>query len=336
MNIDIHAHIIPPELLRTRALSEEWQPRVHREGGRQLIDFRGRQIDSALREFVDPERIIEEQAQAGVDLTVLSPWASLFRYDAPVSETGLACRIQNDSLAEIAARHSGRLSALGAVPLQDPDAAVAELERVVTRSGMPGVEIGTHVNGTYLGAPELRPFWAAAEALQAFVLIHPIRGLGGPTMREHYLWNAFGNPAETALTAAHMIMSGLFEEHPRLKVCLVHGGGHLPYQLGRLEQAYRMRAEARQRLRSSPTEQFHKFYFDTVLHSGESLAFLVELVGSERVLLGSDYPFDMGTERPVAEVDRVRGLTDRDRQNIRGANAARVLNLAGLPEHHPE
>jgi aminocarboxymuconate-semialdehyde decarboxylase len=189
------------------------------------------------------------------------------------------------------------------------------------------VEIGTNVNGVYLGDPQFRPFWAAAEELGAFIEIHPVPGIGGSAKKDYYLWNAYANPAETALTAAHMIMSGLLEEHPNLKICLFHGGGHLPYQIGRLDRTYKMRPEARQKISTPPSTYLKKFYFDTITHSGPALSYLIDLVGVEQVMMGSDYPFDMGYDRPAELVEQLPRLSQADKQAILGGNARRVLNL---------
>ena len=200
------------------------------------------------------------------------------------------------------------------------------MKRVVNDLGLLGVEIGTNVNGTYLGDPQFRPFWAAAEQLGAFIEIHPVPGLGGPTNKEYYLWNAFANPAETALTASHMIFSGLLEEHPDLKICLVHGGGHLPYQIGRLDRAYEMRPEARQHIHRPPSHFFKQFYFDTVVHSEKALVYLIDLVGVDKVMLGSDYPFDMGVERP-SDIVHALDLPAAAKAKICGGNAAELLGF---------
>jgi aminocarboxymuconate-semialdehyde decarboxylase len=324
--IDVHAHIIVPEITRASAPDEAWRPAVTWQDGRQLVDFGGRVIGSALREFVDGEQIVLEQERSGVEMTLLTPWSSLIRYDAPLGASLQANQIQNNAMGRLVDSHRPRLAALGTVPLQDADAAVAELKRAVEELGLLGVEIGSNVNGVYLGDLQFRPFWAAAEALGAFIEIHPVPGIGGPTNREYYLWNAYANPAETALTAAHMILSGLLEEHPRLKICLVHGGGHLPYQIGRLDRAYKMRPEARQRIARPPSHYLKQFYFDTVTHSAKALAYLVDLVGVDHVLLGSDYPFDMGSDRP-AEIVEALQLPDAERDKILGATAARLLGM---------
>ena len=324
--IDIHAHIIVPEITRAAAPDETWRPAVTWQDGRQFVDFGGKVIGSALREFVDGEQIAIEQARSGVDVTLLTPWSSLFRYDAHLDASLRANQIQNDAIARLVEKHRPSLTALGTVPLQDANSAVAELKRAVEELGLLGVEIGSNVNGVYLGDPQFRPFWAAAEALGALVQIHPVPGIGGPTNREYYLWNAYANPAETALTAAHMILAGLLEEHPRLKICLVHGGGHLPYQIGRLDRAYEMRPEARQRISRPPSHYLKRFYFDTVTHSAKALAYLVDLVGVDQVMLGSDYPFDMGNERP-AEIVLELDLPEVERDKILGATAAQLLGM---------
>lgn len=327
MNIDIHAHIIVPDITRPAAPQEAWRPNVVWENNRQFVEFGGKRLSSAVREFVDIETILAEQDKAGVDKVVLTPWSSLFRYDADLEASVRANRLQNDAIARLVTKHPSQLAALGTVPLQNGPAAVAELKRAVTELGLRGVEVGTNINGVYLGDPQFRPFWAVAEELDALVEIHPVPGLGGPTNREYYLWNAFANPAETALTAAHMILSGLLEEHPRLKICLLHGGGHLPYQIGRLDRAYQVRPEARQKISAPPSTYLKKFYFDTITHSGPALSYLIDLVGADHVLLGSDYPFDMGYERPAELVKNLPTLNQADKAAILGGNARRLLNL---------
>jgi aminocarboxymuconate-semialdehyde decarboxylase len=329
--VDSHAHIIVPEILREAAPAEAWRPRVYREDGQQFVEFGGRQIKSAIREFVDIEAILAEQDAAGIQNILLCPWVSLLRYDASTDEGLRVCRLYNDALARLAADHPARVSALGMVPLQDPELAARELESVMNVPGLYGVEIAASVNGVYLGDDRFNPFWAAAESLGALLFIHPTtRGFDEPVFNDYYLWNTVGNPFETTITAAHMIMSGVMERCPNLKLLLAHGGGAIMSLLGRLRHAHTFQPQARARLKESPADSLRRLYFDTVTHDANLLRGLVEYVGADHVLLGSDYPFDMGVERP-AEVVRSLNLAVEDEAKILGGNAGRLLEWEETP-----
>ena len=327
MIVDVHAHIIVPEITRDAAPHEAWRPRVVWEGGRQIVEFAGKRIRSAVREFVHIEAILAAQSAAGVDRVLLCPWVSLLRYDTDPDEGLRISRIQNEALARLAQAYPDRVSVLGTVPLQDPELAARELETLMQEPGVHGVEVAASVRGTYLGDDRFRPFWAAAEATGALVFIHPTtRGFDLPVFNEYYLWNTVGNPLETTITAAHLIMAGVMEAHPRLKVLLAHGGGAVLSLRGRLRHAHTFQPQARARLQESPAESLKRFFFDTVTHDAELLRSLVDYVGPERVLLGSDYPFDMGVARP-AEIVRALRLPADEEAKILGGNAARLLAL---------
>jgi aminocarboxymuconate-semialdehyde decarboxylase len=239
---------------------------------------------SAVGEFRDPEGILEAADRAGIDRVVLSPWVLLLDGDA---------KALNDAMLAL---RSERISALGAVPLHDPQQAAAMLR------GLPGVEIPASVGGDYLGHDRFEPFWAAAEETAAVVFIHPTtRAFDWP---DYYLWNTVGNPFETTVTAAHMVMSGVMERHPRLRVVLAHGGGALPALRGRLRHAHEAIGAAQARLRESPDASIRRFYFDTVTHDPDVLRDLVDFAGVDHVLLGTDHPFDMGDPDPVGTVRR--------------------------------
>ncbi len=330
MIVDVHSHVVVPEILRDAAPGQAWRPRVLREDGGQVVEFAGKRIRSAVREFVDVGTILEQEGAAGIDLVLLSPWISLAFYDVPPREGLQRSRLQNDALAVAAARHPDRVRAVGTVPLQDPALAAAELERLMGLPGMHGVQVAASVRGVYLGDDRFAPFWEAAEALGATILIHPTtRGFDLPVFEEHYLWNTVGNPMETTVTAAHMVLNGVMERHPRLKVVLAHGGGAILAVRGRLEHGWRAVAAARGRLEASPVASIRRFHFDTVTHDPTLLRELVGFAGAERVLLGSDHPFDMGTERPVEAV-RAAGLSPEEEALVLGGNAVRLLGL-GAP-----
>jgi aminocarboxymuconate-semialdehyde decarboxylase len=306
MSTDLHAHVIVPDITRDAAPSEDWRPRVYREDGAQVVELGGRPIRSALAEFVDADRIIEAQEAAGIERTVLSPWVPLLFYEVEPEEGLRRCRIQNDALAALVRARPERVAALGGVPLQEPELAASELERLMARGELVGVEVAASVRGAYLGDDRFDRFWAAAERTGALVFVHPTtRGFDVPALGDYYLWNSVGNPFETTIAAAHLVMAGVFERHPRLRMVLAHGGGALLALRGRLRHAHTFQPQARARLAESPEESIRRFCFDTVTHDTELLRALIAFAGPERVLLGSDYPFDMGDP---AAVGTVRGL----------------------------
>jgi aminocarboxymuconate-semialdehyde decarboxylase len=325
MIIDTHAHIIVPEILREAAPSEEWRPRVNWENGKQFIEYNGKRIGSAAREFVSPDLILSEMDKSGVDAVLLCPWVSLVRYDASPSESLEACQIQNDALALLAAKYPTRIAGLGVIPLQDVPLAIKELERLM-KAGLKGIEIGTHVNGIYPGDARFLPFWEACQALDVFVFIHPVEGGGRAELRDFYMWNVIGNPLETSVAAGHLILSGVMQRYARLKILLAHGGGALPYLHGRLDRGFARRPEINKVISEQPTEYLKRFYFDTITHDREILRQLVNFAGADHVLLGSDYPFDMGNENPV-ELVRAAGLGKISEAAILGVTASQLFGL---------
>ena len=299
MVVDAHAHVIVPGL----GAEVDW------EDGKQVVRFAGKEIRAAVREFVDLNLILAEQDRAGVDEIVLCPWVTLL---------GREPERQNEALAQMA---GGRVAVLGTVDPARPESLV----ELMADGRLSGVEIAASVNGDYLGHESFRDFWAAAEETQAFVFVHPTtRGFDLPVFEDYYLWNAVGNPVETTIAAAHMVMAGVLEAHPCLRVVLAHGGGTVLALRGRLRHAHSFQPQARARLREAPEESLRRFYYDTVTHDETLLRALIEFAGSDHVLLGSDYPFDMGLEDPAASV-RALGLAPEDEDAVLGGNAVRLL-----------
>lgn len=310
------------------AAGDDWQPTLSRDGDQQILSFRGRQLTSVIGEFADIPVMLEHAEAAGVSHLLLSPWIQLVPTSAEPAEAARVCRIQNESLAQAAADSpGGRILGLGAVPLQDPPAAVQELSYLMTLPGMCGVEVPASVDGRYLGDPSFLPFWEAAASAGALVFVHPATsGLGLPALDKHYLWNSVGNPLETAITAAQLVTAGVLKRYGGLKILLAHGGGALLALRGRLGRAHLVRPEARADNPAEPDETLRRLYFDSLVHDETLLRGLVEFAGPGHVLLGSDRPFDMGTERPVDDV-RALGLDPRHEQLILGGNAQRLLRL---------
>jgi aminocarboxymuconate-semialdehyde decarboxylase len=326
VTLDVHAHVVVPEITREAGGGEAWRPRVYRdEAGAQVVEFHGKEIRSALAEFTDIDGIFAAQDEAGVDRVLLSPWVPLLYYDAEPDEGLRRARIQNEALAALVRAHPERIAALGALPLQDPELAAGELRVLMGDGALRGVEVAASVRGTFLGDDRFLSFWEVAEATGALVFVHPTtRGFDSPAFQGYYLWNTVGNPFETATTAAHMVMAGVMERHPGLRVLLAHGGGALLSLRGRLRHAHGFQPQARERLRESPDDSIRRFYFDTLTHDSALLRALIDYAGGDRVLLGSDYPFDMGDARHVDAI-RALGLAPDAEQAILEGNAERIL-----------
>jgi aminocarboxymuconate-semialdehyde decarboxylase len=328
MTFDVHAHVIVPQITRDAGGREDWRPRVFRDdAGAQVVELGNKQIRAAVAEFVDIEGILSAQDEAGVDRVLLCPWVPLLYYDAEPDEGLARARIQNEALVGLVSDHPERVAALGALPLQDPELAAGELHTLMEAGVLKGVEVAASVRGVFLGDDRFEPFWAAAESTGALVFVHPTtRGFVSPAFQDYYLWNTVANPLETATTAAHMVVAGVMERHPRLRVLLAHGGGALLAVRGRMRHAHGFQPQAASRLRESPEDSIRRFYFDTLTHDDALLRALIDYVGPDHVLLGSDYPFDMGDARHVDTV-RALGLAPDVEVAILAGNAERLLGL---------
>ena len=325
--IDSHTHILGEEAMRRLAKeSPKVAPVMTARGDPACkLTVNGAVVqDPFPRELWDTERRLQDMDAHGVDVQLLAPTVFTFFYDQEPA-LGLACAaLQNDEIAAEIKRHPERFLGLGCVPMQAPELAAQEIKRAVTTLGLRGVMIGTHVRGRNLDDPALEPFWAQAEALDAFIFIHPQGGAGAERLGSYYLKNFIGLPFETTIAGASLVFGGVLERHPGLKICLSHGGGFLPYQAGRLRHGYEVRPEPKTNLKHPPQESIGRLFYDTILHSRHTLEFMIASVGVEHVLLGSDYPFDMGNLDCVARVAELANSA-ADRDLILGGYAERVL-----------
>jgi aminocarboxymuconate-semialdehyde decarboxylase len=322
MVTDVHAHVIVPEITRDASPDEAWRPHVRRDSaGDQIVEMGGREVRSMVLEVSDLDGILAAHDSAGVDRVVLSPVVSLAYYDVDPEEGLRRCRIQNSGLARLVRARPDRVLALGTLPMQNPQMAADELRALMAAGELSGVEIGASVRDVYLGDDGFEPFWAAASQTGAVVFIHPTTsGFGGAVFGDYYLWNIVGNPMETTVTAAHMLLSGVLERHANLRVVLAHGGGALLAIRGRLRHGQDVQPSARARLGEPLYDSLRKFYFDTVVHDATLLRALVEFAGPDHVLLGSDFPFDMGVRRSADSV-RDAALDPQAEAAILGGNA---------------
>jgi aminocarboxymuconate-semialdehyde decarboxylase len=258
---------------------------------------------------------------------VLSAAPQTYLYDHDASLGAACASLQNDEIAKLVKAHPDRFLGIATLPLQAPQRAAEELRRAVRTLGFHGAMIGSNVHGKNLDDPALEPLWATAAYLDALILIHPYNVAGADRLRSYYLNNLIGNPLDTTIAAACLVFGGVLERHPKLKVLLVHGGGFVPYQAGRWVHGWKVRPEPQVHLKQSPVPWIDRFYYDTILHAKPQLEFLVDSVGASRVLLGSDYPSDMGTGECVRQV-RALSIPDTDKAAVLGGLAASLLGVS--------
>jgi aminocarboxymuconate-semialdehyde decarboxylase len=277
----------------------------------------------------DIERRFKDMDAAEVDVHLLSaaPQTWLYGQEAAVGVTASA--IQNDEIARLVKEHPERFSGIATLPMQAPDKAAEELRRAMRKLGLHGAMIGSNIGGKNLDDPSFAPLWAAAEELDAFMMIHPGNVAGADRLRSYYLGNLIGNPLDTTIAGACLIFGGVLERHPKLNFIMSHGGGFIPYQGGRWVHGWEVRPEPKVHVKHSPAPYLDRFLYDTILHAQAPLEFLISSVGANRVFLGSDYPYDMGTGECVRQV-RAANISAADRDIILGSHAAKILSKKRL------
>jgi len=325
--VDIHCHVMTPEcedLVRPH-MTPDVDPFV-RYQSEATTAYNRQHLTDILTKLTDPLARLEQMDRMGVDVQAVSVMPGQYYY---WTEPGLARRLasmQNDNLASLVTGHPDRFVGLGTVPLQDVDGALTELDRIVGL-GFTGIEICTNVDGLDLDDSRFEPFFARVQELDLLLVLHPHGFSDGRRLAEHYLINTVGMPMDSTVAIARLIFGGVLERHPDLKICVVHGGGYLPSYPARFDHAYHARADCRERISRPPSEYLRRLHFDTMVFDSGDLGRLIERYGSDHVLLGSDYPYDMGEEDPVGFVLSVDGLTEEDRRRILGGNAADLLRL---------
>jgi len=327
--IDIHTHILTEETMRLLAREAPWiAPKLTPiDADSAVLEIAGTPYRPFPRGGWELERRFKDMDMAEVDLHVLSVTPQTYLYDQDASLAAATSALQNDQIAKLAKAHPDRFMGIATLPMQAPERAAEELSRAVRTLGMHGAMIGSNVVGKNLDDPSLEPVWATAEELGAFMLIHPVNVAGMDRLRSYYLNNLIGNPLDTTIAAASLVFGGVLERHPKLNVCLVHGGGFVPYQAGRWVHGWHVRPEPKVNIKQSPEPWIDRFYYDTILHAKAQLEFLVASVGCTRVLLGSDYPYDMGTGECVRQVNAL-WIDDTEKATILNGNAVTLLGVS--------
>jgi aminocarboxymuconate-semialdehyde decarboxylase len=331
--VDIHFHVVPPEFydaVRRGAFRESVE--MERRNGVERMVYHAppgvvlepdNEID---RRCSDAALMLEGLDRRRLDAAAIGPSPGQFYYWADPELAEQVARVMNDGIAALARAHPDRMFPIGSLPMQDGVRAARELERAVTRLGLRGFEICTHINGIDLDDIRFDPVFAAAARHGVPLFLHPQNWGEMRRLTQYHLWNLVGFPTETALAAAHLVAGGVFERHPELKIILAHGGGYFPYQIGRLDHGYRVRAELRDRLPKPPSAYLGGLYCDTLTHNAVALRFLVERMGDDHVVIGTDYPFDMGDETPVDSVRACR-LGAAGEANVLSRNLLRLLRV---------
>lgn len=328
--VDVHCHLAIPASQEALAPHRRPEYEPYEYYMDQESKARNKEMIPTIREsLTDPHARIEYMDRMGVDVQGLATFVSEYAYWAPARAGAESARIQNDRIAEAVAQYPDRFVGMGAtVPLQDVDLAIAEMERAVDQLGFKGLQIGGTVAGHNLDEPRFQPFWQAVADRGVPVILHPNGYPEGDRLRPYFLVNCIGNPLETMVAATRMIFSGLFERHPGIKLVLLHGGGYLPFYAARSDHTWEVRPETREHIPEHPPSHYmRQLYYDTMVFQPLFLRHLVEIVGSERVMLGTDFPFDMGETDPVALIDSVEGLEESERSAIKGGTARSVFAL---------
>lgn len=323
--IDVHAHIIEEETVRllqreTPAAGFKLES-IDDEFAR--FEFGGTGMTPFPRGGFDLERRLRDMDAHGFDMQVLSVCTPTILYGLEPKLCLAVSQIQNEQIAARVRAMPGRFLGLATVPMQAPELAADELRRAMTALGLRGLQIGAKVNGCNLDDPALEPVWATAAELRSFILVHPLNAGGVPGLQDYYLKNLIGNPFDTTVAAASLVFGGVLERHPTLSFCMVHGGGFAPYQAARWTHGWEVRKEPKANLKSPPQASLDRLLYDTVLHDPRPLQFLVDFVGPYRVLLGSDYPFDMGQY----DLDILHALkvSPSDKTRVLCGNAIRLV-----------
>jgi aminocarboxymuconate-semialdehyde decarboxylase len=329
--IDIHTHVEFAgtfDILKKRYKEDEiFDKFVVSATGRRSAEL-NRGIVAGIRDALrDPQKKIRDMDGAGIGISLLSSTPFAFFYEVDDDLAVELARFQNDQLSEMVKKYPNRFAAIATLPLQVPSEAVKELERAIKVLGLRGVEIGSHVGKRELGDEDFWSIYNALEELNVPVFIHPHHVAGMDRLEDFYLTNLIGNPLDTTIAAAQLIFSGVLEKYPGLKIILAHAGGQLPYIIGRIEHGYQVRPECKEKVRRSPMTFFKNFYFDIITHNPEALRYLIAFAGSDHILLGSDYPYDMGDPNPVERVSKLSGIKAADRRKILRENAVALFDL---------
>jgi len=328
-NVDLHSHVIPSAILdAARRDPARFEITLEERDNKVFLTRAGHRPIEVFRAFYDVEAKIESMNRMRIDISAISVAPPAFFYSLK-PEAGLAAaRLNNDGIAQMVGKYPDRLRGMATLPMQDPDVAISELERVVKEYKFKAVELGTSVEGQHLSDPKFRKILKTIEQVGCFVFAHPYNCIAKGGMDAYNLMILMGYPLDTTIMLAHMMLSGALDDLKELRLLLAHGGGLLPYQIGRFAQGHRTHAYLRNTCKTPPDALLKRLYFDALLHDPKAIHYLVNQVGADHVVIGTDHPYDSGPDHPVEEIELIPGVTAAQREQICGHTALKLLGEA--------
>ncbi len=322
MIVDCHAHYLSPAV-KTAVREGRWPGQIAYDAASDTFRFPTFRSRPTPPGMLDADHRIRHLDEIGVDRQILSTWIDMFGPDLEV-ETAVDYHHQvNEGMADAVSRHPDRLHFLASVPLPYGESAARELRQAVADLGAVGAMIGTNIGGLGLDDPNFAPFWAEAERLDVPVMLHPVHVAAAASLPRYYLANLLGYPFDTTIAASQLILGGVLDRFPALRIVLLHGGGYLPYAIGRLDHGYQVRPECRGSA-NPPSAYLHRFVYDHLVYDRTLLTSLSGWVGPDRLVLGTDYPFDM---EPPDVLGLAQAGLGQNAGNRLGTNAARIFGL---------
>ena len=328
--VDLHCHYLNPEVnAKTADLNAAQHDPTVVFANELTRETNVKQMKSRAPKLTGITERLKDMDRMGVDVQAVCPAPYHFFYFTEADYGAELARQVNEGIAKLVADTPDRFVGLGSVPLQNADLAVRELDYAVKELGLRGVEICTNVNGKNLTDPSLglEKFFARCEELGIVIFMHPLGYTQADRLTNHYFNNVIGNPLESTVAVSHLIFDGVMARHPKLKVLVAHGGGFIAHYWARMDHAWRARPDCRTVIKRPPSSYLEKFYFDTITHDPEMLKRLIDRFGADHVVLGTDYPYDMGDEDPLGMLAQVKRLPKADRDLVAGGNAAKLLKL---------
>ena len=326
MNIDLHSHFFPVEALGSPGKYQDRAPKIVLDKGKLSVTSQIGMRAGLGAGAYDPVARIKALDEMSIDLQAISPSPILLFYWEEPPAAAYFSRTQNEAIQEVVKKHPDRFVGFGSVPLQSIPEAIA-IAKEAKSMGLKGLEIGNAVGERQLDDPIFETFFDAVQALDMLLFVHPLEGgVDADDPIAGMLGNVLQFPFRTTLMIERMILKGMFEKYPNLRLCLSHGGGLLAFNIWRLDHSYNLRPDFKKIIPQKPSGYLKKLYFDSIVHSTAALQYLIQVVGADRVVIGTDYPMGMGDFEPVQKIKQLH-ISEEERDQVLGANAARALNL---------